>query len=361
MVMKHLTWFSLVRTIVLSLALGATGGVLATSLTSSYLSDYALSLNQITQSFQKESSVPKTFPNSYADASGRFMSEVTPSFATLYPKNPKGAYGYTADEIIKTGVVVTQDGWIAVHHAPVLNANQLLVEVDKQLYTPVQIVTDPVIDIAFIKLQANGLPVVDFGKGLDLSLQQQTFVSDTKSSLIGLSVIKEVWPQGAISFSDVVSHRFVLDDSVAPWGSSVFDLGGRLVGFVEKKDGETRVMPIEMMLPALQSLLEQKNIVRPTLGVQYVDLSRGVGVSEKMRRGLRTGAYITGRPAIKKGGAAAAAGLFEGDVILSVNGINLSEQTSLDALIVNMKPKEQISLSIDRLGEKKNITAILGE
>jgi S1-C subfamily serine protease len=95
--------------------------------------------------------------------------------------------------------------------------------------------------------------------------------------------------------------------------------------------------------------------------VQYIDVSHGVGVPEKMKRGLRAGAYLTGKPAVKKGSAAANAGLLEGDILLTVNGINIGEARGLDELISQMKVGEEITLTLDRAGEKKTQKVVLGE
>ncbi len=348
------------RTIVLSVLLGGASGVLATAVTSNHLSDYALQLAELTRPLRITEDRPKAFPNSYGEAVGRFAETSLRSVVTVYPKSPKGTEGYVREEALGSGIVVTSDGWIAVRETTPIVFEQSVIGIKDQLYPVVSVMRDTLTHVAFVKVQANSLPVVEFGNAFDTVLGQQIFIANSDSSIATASVVKQAWPQGFIVSTDVPSRRFVLDQIGLVNGSPAFDLSGALVGFVDATQTASSLVPIEIVLPALSSLLEKKQIMRPSLGVLYVDIAHSVGFAETKKRGFITGAYVVGRPVPKKGTPAAIAGLLEGDIILSVNGQNVNEKHGLDELISTRKAHEEVTIVYDRAGEKKTVKVVLG-
>jgi putative serine protease PepD len=63
---------------------------------------------------------------------------------------------------------------------------------------------------------------------------------------------------------------------------------------------------------------------------------------------------------VSAGSAADSAGLKAGDVITAVDGTNVATAEKLRAIIAGHKPGDSITLTIDRGGSTKTITATLG-
>ena len=360
--MKNLFKTRTVHVIVLSVVLGATSGILATAMTSSYLSDYALQLSENTRPLGLNEVSPKAFPNSYADATKRFVDASLQSVVTIYPKSAKTTNGYTQESAIATGVIVTSDGWIVAPTLPSLAADALSVQIKDQVYDVARMVVDPLTQVVFLKCDANNLSVVGFGNALDLSIGDQLFVTTNANQLASASVVEHVLQQGSVLFSDVPSERVKIS-FVYPMmeRAAVFNLSGAFVGFVQNKDSQSLLLPFEDVVPSLQALLEKKQISHPSLGVSYLDLAHAVGVSDILRRNHQVGAYVTGHPAVRKGSPAALAGITEGDIITTWNGELIDQTHGLNDYVLGANVGDKISLTLDRKGETKNVDVILGE
>lgn len=362
MVMKNIFRFSLSYIIVISILLGTASGIIASVWIMSSLSDYAFEMNQFSHTVRSDENRPKAFPNSYADATNKFLETSTQSTAMFFLKSSKGLFGYSADASIGVGVILTSDGWIALA-SPLLpiSVEQTFVQIKDQLFDVTRVVTDPITNVIFVKVQANNLSVVGFGTAFDLALGEQMFVVARPDAFVATSIFEHVWPQAMVVSSDIPTRRINVSSSAIKPGQIAFDLSGDLLGFMVKNDKITSLLPLEDVLPALRSLLEKKDISRPSLGVQYLDLSHSIGLPEVMTRGYNAGAYLTGHPAIRKGSAAALAQLKEGDIILSVNGQNIDATHGLDEWIVSFKIGETVLFVIDRGGQKQTINVVLGE
>ena len=58
---------------------------------------------------------------------------------------------------------------------------------------------------------------------------------------------------------------------------------------------------------------------------------------------------------------AAAAGLQQGDIIVEVDGQEITDSANLATLVRDMKPGDQVQLTIDRNGQEQNVTVTLAE
>jgi len=353
------TWKTTTYTILLSFVLGSASGVLGTAWTSSYLADYAWKLSQLTAPLGLTQERPRNFPSSYKEAVDRLTQSSLPSVAKLYPEQ-SGPLGYTqnADEV---AIVLTSDGWLALRAESFIKNQSLFIHgqmlIGGQLYPVQESVFDSVTQVVFVKVSANGLPVVAFGKGRETRLGEQIFVAQSAQAFESTSVANIVWPVGIAVSSELPSRSLFLTDTFSA-GDIVFNLNGEVIGFL-KMDREVLLM--EQILPAFRSLLEQKKISRPFLGVQFVDLTHAVNISPTISRSHRNGALLSGATSVKNGSPAKIAGLKAADIILSINGETVNNTHGLDELISQYKPNETIQIVVDRAGTQQTFEVILGE
>jgi len=104
-------------------------------------------------------------------------------------------------------------------------------------------------------------------------------------------------------------------------------------------------------------------IVYPFLGVRYILINSEIKDEENLS--VNKGALIlpgdSGDPAIVVDSAADKAGLQENDIILEVNGEEISSQNSLSNLIRKYHPQDKVSLKILRQDEEIIVDVVLGE
>lgn len=356
--MKDSSWKQTVYTLVIALVIGGTSGVLGTAWTSSYLSDYALELSELTAPLRLSQERPRNFPSSYKEAVDRFVENALPSVAEVYQGTP-GPSGFSVEDRTHVGVVLTSDGWIGIPAAQgqVSALKQARIRIRSTLYSVQTVVYDSATKMMFVKVDATSLPVAAFGSGRQLQLAEQLFVAQSASSFVPASVQTQIWPKTTLWSSDEPNRRVLLNETIES-GSVVFDLNGDVVGMA---DTDQSVLPMEAVAPALKSLLEKQTIARASLGVQFVDLSHAIVPDVEAVRGSKSGAWLMGAQSVERKGPAALAGVQAGDIIQSVNGELLSGGLSLDELIAQYRPGDQVQLVLDRAGESLVMTVTLGE
>lgn len=349
-------WRTTIYTILIAVVLGAASGILGTAWTSSYLSDYAVQLSELTAPLRLSQEKPRNFPSSYKEALEGFIETSLPSVVGVY-QGSAGVLGYEPSDKTHVGVVLTSDGWVAIPMATSASLKGANVRAGGQTYPVTQTVYDEVARVMFVKVDASGLAVAAFGKGRDSHTGEQVFVATGSVEMLPASVASHEWPGAVPASSDVPNRMLVLDRDVGV-GHIVFNLSGDLIGLTQS---ENQVLPMEAVLPALRSLLEQQKIVRPSFGVHYVDLAHSVNISPTLARSYRTGALLYGATSVVRGGAAKLAGLRAGDILLSINGEAIDGARGLDELIEQYKVGDVLQVLIDRAGETQTVEVKLGE
>lgn len=348
------SWKLTARTILLSILVGGLAGVASSAFTNTYLSDYALKLGDLTAPLRLSEQRPRAFPSSYEDALSRVRETTLSSAVGLYAPSESGI---ARRDVRASGVALTSDGWVLSFGEEASVPNRLVAFEGNTTYTVERSVTDPATGAVFVQVSASNLPVLAFGDLFALQAGEQLFILPDSTSLVPAVVTDVDLRLEGVETADVPSRRLRLAVTLpaSALGAPIVNLSGELVGIVDAiQAGEAEALPLAAVLPAFSSLLTSGAIVRPSLGIEYVDLARTLSVPEARSRGFTDGALVT---RILPGSAAALAKLRVGDVIRSVAGESLLER-SLDERLFDVTPGETISFVIDREGESLTLTAV---
>jgi S1-C subfamily serine protease len=347
---------TLIYTVILAIVLGTASGILGTVWTSSYLSDYAFQLSELSSPLRVDQEKPRNVPSSYNEAVTGLIESSLPSVVEVYI-GMAGSLGYSSNDVFDRGIVLTTDGWVAIASVDptrVSSFKTARARVAGEMYSVVESAYDSITQTLFVKLDANNLSVVSFGKGRETRAGEQVFVVESSSAFLPATISEHVWPQAQAVSSDKPQRRLLLDKEISE-GFLVYNLSGDVIGF-----GQDRVvLPFESILPAFHSLLETKKISRASLGVSYIDLSHQIDIARELSRGLKNGALLYGSSAVKFGSAAKSAGLQIGDVVLDINSEVINSSKGLDELLEQYKVGDKISIMFDRIGELKTVEVIL--
>ena len=237
------------------------------------------------------------------------------------PKLPLVAGGFKQAQGKTSGVVLTADGWILISRFALnLDPTTVLVTVPgKGTFTAQRAGEDTSRGIALVKIDAEGLSVPEFVKPSAVKVGQWAFA-------LGRTFAQEepTVHLGIVSAKDRLFGRALQVDaytSPANYGGAVVDIYGRVLGVAVPLSPSGRNAGVEWydsgigfaatiadIAPLLARMKEGQILQRGWLGVQ---LSTSF---------LGPGAKITSTP---KEGAAAAAGLRKGDVIMKVDGVDV--------------------------------------
>ncbi|MBI4592030.1 hypothetical protein HY733_01115 [Candidatus Uhrbacteria bacterium] len=347
--MNHHSWPQTIRIILFSCLIGGAAGVLGTAWTTSSLSQYAVELGEVTETLRLSQPRPRTLPQSYADALDRLESRALPAVGLLFESQQVGKFGVSVFEAKASTVALTSDGWMLSREGSLGDK----VSIGSQTCEINTTVEEPRLGWVFLHCDASNIPVMDIVGAYDISAGASLFVVENGRGIVFTQARAVVWNSDNGS-SDVASRRIMLPDGAdAEDGALVFNVYGELVGVVEQVDTQARVVPFEHLAGSFEQVLQStQTIVYPALGVVGIDIAHTVGLPDTLTQGRHAGFVVTQTVSTQ---------IEIGDVIFSIEGISIDAKMSLDDLVAQYAPEDEIQVDIDRAGAQQTITVTLGE
>jgi serine protease Do len=300
------------------------------------------------------------------------INSVGPSLVGIYKKKPAPVAlnnVFTPDNFYKInepagqGFVITSDGWIVTSSALVKNYNDyVVIAKDRKIYQIDKAVADNLTKFNFIHVPARDLPVMKFTEIQDIK-PGSLVVSVT---WLGLNLVSSISgfneSSSLVKSSDNFSKKLVLDDKLPAEfkGSIIFNLAGDALGLVN--DGG-EIEPLSHLGGAVRSLFKNKTSSRSSLGINYVNLAELVEITGQNSY-WQKGAIIykdQKAVAVKKNSPAEKSGLREGDIIISIDNLELNQKNNLTEIVQDHLAGETISLIILRQGEEREVKVTLAE
>ncbi|MEA3449677.1 MAG: S1C family serine protease [Patescibacteria group bacterium] len=285
---------------------------------------------------------------------------------------------YDIDETLGQGFIITSDGWLVSSFSPLeainrrarnfastsvdkIAQNYVIINSNKKVLLVDKIIYDPISQVSFYHIISENLPVKNFINLESARSGQLVLAANLKKQAWLTTMLgHESRIKNKIKSSDFYQNLYILEQAPPEsfYGSFLFALDNSLMAIINNQ-GE--VLPIDNFLPCLNCLLDNNFIVRPSLGLSYVDLSNytKIGLAES-----KFGALITvglGKKAIQTGSPADVYGLEIGDIILAVNNVELKDGKNLSAEINNKLPGDELSFFIERGDKNIEIEIILDE
>jgi Do/DeqQ family serine protease len=319
-----------------------------------------------TNAKQVSNNLPKTRKNPFSDF---FDDDMLQQFF-----GNRG--GYVPEQRASgSGVIISQDGFIVTNNHVVENADEVTVTLsNKKSYTAKVIGRDPAYDLAVIKVEASGLPFLLYGNSDDVKIGQwvlalgyplnlETTVTagivSAKSRSLGLN--RSTKTNSAV-------ESFIQTDAAVNQGNSggaLINTSGELVGINSAiasptgyYSGYSYAIPVNIVKKVVDDLIKYGNVQRGFLGVATAN-TYDIPEKEKTNLNLKysgDGLVITG---VSDNSAAVEAGLKTGDIIKSVNGIDVTLPSELQELVTRYKPSDKIKIVYSRDGKDVTTTATL--
>jgi S1-C subfamily serine protease len=116
----------------------------------------------------------------------------------------------------------------------------------------------------------------------------------------------------------------------------------------------------------MQQALAGQELARPYVGIRYVAVDaklkaeKNLSVDHGALIGPSTGADGESLPAITAGSPAEAAGLKDGDIILSIEDQAIDAEHPLDAVLTSFAPGQSVKVTILRGSDQLEVSIILG-
>lgn len=227
--------------------------------------------------------------------------------------------------LLAGGVILTSDGWVVTERGVIpdrlLNAAATLSVVTEagRALTVERVVDAPSLGLVFVKTSGRDVPVVGFANSGVLESGARIFTpTDTRGALQATTLHLAAGRDGDAGLAETSAdfrRRLFLQDAARLTGMPVLTADGALAGMaVRVPKGETvpRAIPAEVLRAALSEVLTAGKVTFVDIGFSVLPFGAAVAPTQGE---VRTGAVVTD---VRKGTAAAAAGIQVGDVLLSV-------------------------------------------
>lgn len=347
--------------------IGGTGAIMLLSSSGSLQNVLGIKGGSLNINTTKTEKLKLEESSSFIDAA----KKVTPAVVSISTsKNVQDFFGQIVQqEGGGTGFIITNDGLILTNKHVAEAGDTLVVLTSDGKSFPAKVVAkDPTNDLAILKIDATGLPVVDLGNSDDLQIGQWVVaVGNALGQLqntVTVGVISARERQlavGAGNQQEQLNNLLQTDTAINPGnsGGPLVNLAGQVIGIntavASNSQGIGFAIPINQAKSAIDSYKKTGKIIKPYLGVRYATVTKDIAKSANLSvdyGALMIGSF--GQNAVESGSPADKAGLKSGDIILEINGQKIDENHTLGSVIANFQPDDQIELKY--LHDKKENT-----
>lgn len=269
-----------------------------------------------------------------------------------------------------SGFLISADGFVVTNnHVVAPGARGATVDSitvilpNRKEYKAKLIGRDPASDLALLKIDGVNLPFVKFGDSTKarvgdwiVAIGNPFGIGSTVTAGIVSALHRSTGQGGAYD-------RFIQTDAAINQGNSggpMFDLSGNVIGInsqiFSQSGGNIGIgfaIPAEEAKPIIDTLMKGVAVQRGYLGVGIQPLGEDDGAALGLPKGK---GEIINR--VEPDGPADKAGVKTGDIVLKVNGRDVTVDETLSYLVANVKPGGAIRLDVNRDGRSLVLNAV---
>jgi serine protease Do len=286
---------------------------------------------------------------------------------------PGGAQTREAQSL-GSGFIISADGYLVTNYHVVSpegkggTVESITVTLPNGNEYPAKVIgKDQASDLAVLKIIADKpLPFVKFGDSHDARVGDWVVAIGNPFGLGGTVTAGIISSVYRATGSGSAYDRYLQTDAAINRGNSggpMFDMKGQVIGInnaiFSPTGGSVGIgfaIPAETAAPIVQKLIKGEAIERGYLGISIQpvneDLADSVGVAHNRGEFVQT---------VQAGQPAAAAGIKAGDVVVRVDGKEVTPSQTLSYIVANTAPGKHIPVDIIRNGQHLTLTATVGK
>ena len=287
-----------------------------------------------------------------------------PAFKRYFGNNPMRPSPQAG---LGSGVIVSPEGYLLTNHHVVEGADDIEVRLADGRQVPARLIgSDPDTDLAVLKLDLPGLPVVLLGDVAGLQVGEVVLAIGNPFNVGQTVTAGIVSALGRTRLGLSTYENFIQTDAAINPGNSggaLVDTQGRLVGIntaIFSRDGGSLgigfAIPVDTARQVLEALVRDGQVSRGWLGVEQRDLTPEF--IETFKLPVTQGALITG---VLQGGPASQGGLKPGDVVLRIGDTPVSNSTELLAAVAALQPGAASVVTVQRGAQALKLTVRAGQ
>jgi serine protease Do len=262
-----------------------------------------------------------------------------------------------------SGIIISNDGYIITNNHVVENASKVDVNLyDKRKFTARVVGTDPLTDLAVIKIDADNLPVAYLGNSDQLKVGQWVMAIGNPlalTSTVTAGIVSAIGRGQLNLIRDSYGvENFIQTDAVINPGNSggaLVDLSGAVVGVnsaIATRGTGTYIgygfaIPINLASAVAKDLIAHGSVSRGYIGILIGEINDAMAKSLGMDkpRGIIVQDLV-------KGGAAEGTDIKVGDVILQIDGREVNQPNQLQSYVATKSAGSTVTLTVFRDGKE---------
>lgn len=308
--------------------------------------------------------------------------KVSPSVVSIAVQSTSNDSFYrmpTTQESAGTGIILSSDGLVLTnrHVVPKDTTNLSIVLSDGTEYTNIEIIgRDPFNDIAYLKIKdAKDLKPAVLGDSSKVRVGEKVLAignalgqfKNTVTAGIISGIGRPITASSGDNESESLTNLFQTDAAINPGnsGGPLVNMNGEIIGMNTAVAGGAEnigfAIPINDAKNGIESVKQNGKLIRPYLGVRYVDITDDI--AKELSLPVNRGAYVysttLGSPAVVPGSPADKAGVKTEDIITKIGDKQIDENNALTTLVGAHKVGDTIKITLLRDGEEKTLDVTL--
>jgi len=267
-----------------------------------------------------------------------------------------------------SGVIISDDGYIVTNNHVIEGSDKVFVTLnDKREFEAKLIGRDPSTDLALLKIKGESFHFLNWGDSDSLQVGEWVLAVGNPFNLtssVSAGIVSAKGKNIGIIQDQYRMESFIQTDAAVNRGNSggaLVDMRGNLVGvtsaIISPSGGYAGIsfaIPVGIVKKVVADLIEYGVVQRAILGVSIQDITAELAKEKNLDK--MEGVYITD---VRPDGAAMAAGIKAGDIILSINDMKVNSSGELQEQVSRYRPNDKVTVMLKRDGKVKQIEVIL--
>lgn len=304
-------------------------------------------------------------PVSYADA----VDRTAPSVVSIYTRtvelqqvSPRlqrllgSSYVSRSRQDMGSGVLVSEDGYILTNNHVVSQVQNISVGLWDGRFAIAQVVgNDPETDLAVLKIDLSGLPAAPLAEDTSVRVGDVVLAIGNAFGLSHTVTMGIISATGRNDLRSVLYEDFIQTDAAINAGNSggaLINYRGEVIGIntrnLDQVQGAQNIgfaIPIAMAKDVMQQIVENGNVRRGSIGALFSDLPLSLQTDgSSVRRGIQV-------RDVTPNGPAWSAGIRAGDILLSIDGVEVDDARALLLMLAQRQPGSRVEFQVQRDSE----------
>ena len=255
-----------------------------------------------------------------------------------------------------SGVLASEDGYILTNNHVISQVQNISVGLWDGRFATAQVVgSDPETDLAVLKIDINGLPAAPLAEDAPVRVGDVVLAIGNAFGLSHTVTMGIISATGRNDLRSVLYEDFIQTDAAINAGNSggaLINYRGEVIGINTRNLGQLQgaqnigfAIPIAMAKDVMQQIVENGSVRRGSIGALFGSLPLSLQTDgSAVRGGIQVRDVTTNGPAWN-------AGIKQGDILLSMDGVEVDDARALLLMIAQRQPGENVEFKVQRDSE----------